>query len=46
VESIAKEIEILGPAFAGVKRLREVNRVQMILKAKKKKCLDEVLEKT
>jgi len=46
VESIAKEVEILGPALAGVKRLRGVNRVQMILKAKKRKCLDEVLEET
>jgi primosomal protein N' (replication factor Y) len=43
VKSEAEEIEVLGPSLAGVKRLRGVNRVQMILKANKRKCLDKVL---
>jgi len=43
VKSEAKEIEVLGPSLAGIRRLRGVSRVQMILKAKKRKHLDEVL---
>jgi primosomal protein N' (replication factor Y) len=46
VKSEAKEIEVLGPSLAGIRRLRGVSRVQMILKAKKRKHLDEVIRNT
>ncbi len=42
----AGKIEVLGPSLAGVKRLRGVNRVQMILKARRKKYLDEALRES
>lgn len=44
--SIRKEdedIEILGPAFAPVTRVRGRNRVQVILKARNRRILDEIL---
>jgi len=44
VKSRGKDVEVLGPALAGVTRLRGVNRVQMILKSKRRKNLDDVLK--
>jgi primosomal protein N' (replication factor Y) len=45
VKDASKEVEILGPALAPVSMLRGRSRVQLILKARKKKELDDVLEK-
>jgi primosomal protein N' (replication factor Y) len=42
----SKDVEILGPALAAVPRLRGKNRVQIILKSKKKRDLDDALKKT
>jgi len=39
------QIEILGPSFAPVKKLRGKNRVQVIIKSKERSSLDEILEK-
>jgi len=39
-------IEVLGPSLAGVKRLKGMNRIQMILKAKRRKDLDQVLQES
>ncbi len=44
VRKSAKDIEILGPALTAVPRLRGKNRIQVILKAKRRKDLDEVLQ--
>lgn len=41
---VSKEVEVLGPALAPVSMLRGRSRVQLILKARKKKELDDVLE--
>jgi len=38
-----EDIEVLGPALASVARVRGRSRVQVILKARKRKSLDEVL---
>ena len=46
LKSEAGEIEVLGPSLAGVKRLKGVNRIQMILKARRKKYLDEALRES
>jgi len=46
VKSKAEEIEVLGPSLAGVKKLRGLNRVQMILKAKRREHLDEILQES
>ncbi len=44
LKSEAGEIEVLGPSLAGVKRLKGISRVQMILKARRKKYLDDALQ--
>ncbi len=41
----SKDVEILGPALAPLSMLRGRRRVQLILKSRKKKELDDVLEK-
>jgi len=46
VKSFDGDIEILGPALASVSRVRGLNRVQVILKARRKKELDDVLRKS
>jgi len=46
VRSFAEDIEILGPALASVSKVRGINRVQVILKARRKKKLDDVLRKS
>ena len=43
VKKCAEGIEILGPGLASVSKVRGMNRVQVILKAKKKKKMDDVL---
>ena len=43
VKRDAEDIEILGPALASVARVRGRSRVQVILKARKRKSLDDVL---
>jgi len=43
VKKCAEDIEILGPGLASVSKVRGINRVQVILKAKKKKKMDDVL---
>ena len=43
VKSYEGDVEILGPALALVSKVRGINRVQVILKARRKKELDEVL---
>ncbi|MBC8357593.1 MAG: primosomal protein N' [Candidatus Aminicenantes bacterium] len=45
VKNEAGDIEILGPALASVSRVRGVSRVQVVLKAKRKKTIDDVLVK-
>jgi len=45
VKEASKDVEILGPALAPVSMLRGRSRIQLILKARKKKELDDVLEK-
>jgi primosomal protein N' (replication factor Y) len=45
VKGVSKDVEILGPALAPFSMLRGRRRVQLILKARKKKELDDVLEK-
>jgi len=45
VKEASIDVEILGPALAPVSLLRGRSRVQLILKARKKKELDDVLEK-
>ncbi|NQT78780.1 MAG: primosomal protein N' [Candidatus Aminicenantes bacterium] len=45
VKKEAGDIEILGPALASVSRVRGVSRVQVVLKAKRKKTIDDVLVK-
>ncbi len=42
----AGEIEVLGPSLAGVKRMKGMSRVQMILKARRKKYLDDALRES
>lgn len=46
VRGFAEDIEILGPALASVSKVRGINRVQVILKARRKKKLDDVLRKS
>ncbi len=45
VKEASPRIEVLGPALAPVSKLRGTNRVQVILKAEKKKELDAVLNR-
>jgi primosomal protein N' (replication factor Y) len=45
VKEASKDVEILGPALAPVSMVRGRSRVQLILKARNKKDLDDVLEK-
>ena len=45
VEEFSPRIEVLGPALAPVSRLRGKSRIQVILKARKKKELDDVLQR-
>lgn len=40
----ARAIDILGPALSAVPRLRGRNRIQVILKSKKRRDLDELLQ--
>jgi len=46
VKSCAEDIEILGPALASVSKVRGMHRVQVILKAGRKKKLDDVLRRS
>jgi len=43
IEGLSEHVEVLGPAFAPVSRVRGMNRVQVILKSRKKRELDEIL---
>ncbi|TEU04080.1 MAG: hypothetical protein E3J22_07710 [Candidatus Aminicenantes bacterium] len=45
MKKISPNIEVLGPALAPVSKLRGKSRVQVILKARQKKELDDVLER-
>jgi primosomal protein N' (replication factor Y) len=45
VRDASGDVEILGPALAPISKLRGKSRVQVVLKAKTKKGLDDVLEK-
>jgi primosomal protein N' (replication factor Y) len=42
----SKDVEILGPALAAIPKLRGKNRVQIFLKSKKKRNLDNALKQT
>jgi len=42
----SEDVEILGPALAPVARMRGRNRVQVILKARKRGKLDEILRRS
>lgn len=42
-ESLSDQVEVLGPAFAPVSKIRGMNRVQVVLKADKKRELDKIL---
>jgi primosomal protein N' (replication factor Y) len=46
VKSFEGDVEILGPALASVSRVRGINRVQVILKTRRKKELDKVLRES
>jgi len=46
IESKDSEVEILGPSFAGIQKIRGQNRIQIVLKAKKRKILEKVLQKS
>ena len=46
IKSLGEDIEILGPALASVSRLKGKNRVQIILKARTWKKLNNVLKKS
>lgn len=46
VKSFEGDVEILGPALASVSKVRGINRVQVILKARTKKELDKVLRES
>jgi len=46
VKSFDGDVEILGPALASVSKVRGINRVQVILKARRKKELDKVLRES
>jgi primosomal protein N' (replication factor Y) len=46
VKSSEQDLEILGPSLASVSRVRGINRVQVILKARRKKELDSVLRES
>ncbi len=46
VKSFAGDVEILGPALASVSKVRGMNRVQVILKARRKEELDKVLRES
>jgi primosomal protein N' (replication factor Y) len=43
VEATGEEAEVMGPAIAPVSRIRGLNRVQMIVKAKRKSSLDRAI---
>jgi primosomal protein N' (replication factor Y) len=43
IEGLSAPVEVLGPAFAPVSKVRGMNRVQVILKSNKKRELDEIL---
>ncbi len=43
IEELSDQVEVLGPAFAPVSKVRGMNRVQVILKSKKKRDLDKLL---
>jgi primosomal protein N' len=38
------ELEVLGPAFAGVVRVKDMSRVQVILKARSRETIDLALD--
>jgi primosomal protein N' (replication factor Y) len=46
VKSFDGDVEILGPALASISKVRGINRVQVILKARRKKELDRVLRES
>jgi primosomal protein N' (replication factor Y) len=46
VKSFEGDVEILGPALASVSKVRGINRVQVILKTRRKKELDKVLRES
>jgi primosomal protein N' (replication factor Y) len=46
VKSSEQDLEILGPALASVSKVRGISRVQVILKARRKKELDRVLRES
>lgn len=46
LKSFTEDIEIMGPALAGVSRVRGKSRVQIILKSRKKKSLDFALKES
>ena len=40
-----REVDVLGPALPPVSRIRGINRIQVVLKARRKRLLDEALGK-
>jgi primosomal protein N' (replication factor Y) len=46
VKNFDADVEILGPALASVSKVRGINRVQVILKARRKRQLDKVLRES
>lgn len=46
IKSKHSEVEILGPSFAGIQKIRGQNRIQIVLKAKKKKILEKILRES
>lgn len=44
LQGLSDQVEILGPARASVSKLRGLNRIQVVLKARKRKDIDDVLE--
>jgi len=46
LQGLSGQVEILGPARASVSKLRGQNRIQVVLKARKRKDIDDVLEES
>jgi len=46
IKDYSEGVEVLGPALAAVTRLRGKNRIQIFLKSKNRKDLDEALKQT
>jgi primosomal protein N' (replication factor Y) len=44
LQGLSDQVEVLGPARASVSKLRGQNRIQVVLKARRRKAIDDVLD--